>query len=95
MTTPSSAEMRDLLSTDPDLAELCENMAQEIFQEQFQGDDLIDRIQDLMGSWQWLSNDDPDEDIRVECVLTDEVWTRIVSLLLMHMQDTRRDGGQR
>jgi ribosome assembly protein YihI (activator of Der GTPase) len=101
MTTPTPQELRDELSTNPDIIELAEDLAKEVFEEQFQGDAFIDRVQDLMQSLQWLAGgmDDDDidpceEDVRIECVLTDEVWTRAVSIILMKMQDTRRGGGR-
>lgn len=92
MPTPTPDRMEAALASGLHLEPLCETWAQRIFQEQFQGDALIDDIQSLMDSWNWLSLNDPDDDIRIECILTDEVWTRVMSLILMKMQATRRRG---
>lgn len=90
MTTPTPTELVDALGNGRYLDRLCQKWAEQIFKEQFQGDALIDDIQDLMATWGWLSEDDPDEDIKVESMLTDEVWMRIMTLILMKMQETRR-----
>lgn len=93
MTTPTPDKLeRRLKGSNYHLELLVNAKAQEIFEEQFQGDELIDEIQDLMVRWGWLSLDDPDEDIKIECIITDEVWTRIMTSILMKMQATRRRG---
>lgn len=90
MTTPTPDRLRDALTNGRYLEPLADRFAERIFETQFQGDELIDAIEELQARWGFLSEDDPDKDIWVHTLIIDEVWNRIMAKILMKMQETRR-----
>lgn len=90
MTTPTPAQLKAALTNGRGLQPLAETFAEKIFTEILQGDEFIDAVEDLQARWDFLSLDDPDEDVRTNCRMIDEVWNRIIMLLLDKMQATRR-----
>lgn len=90
MPTPTQAQLVAALENGRGLEPLCDRFAEKFFTEMFQGDELVDEIEDLQARWGFLSLDDPDEDITTNCRMIDEVWTRIMTKIQMKMQATRR-----
>lgn len=78
------------LADSPAIDQLSKRFGEKIFMEIMQGDEMSDEIDDLMAIFDWLSEDNPDEDMRINTLLTDEVWSRIIAHIVMAVQSTRR-----
>lgn len=93
MPTPSAAQLATALKEGRYIQPLAEKYAKKIFEEILQGDEFADEVEDLLVRWDFLSLDDPDDDVKVLNKTIDEVWNRILADLIMKMQDTRRYDG--
>lgn len=93
MPTPTPAKLATALKGGRNLQPLAKKFAKKIFEEILQGDEFADEVEELLVQWDFLSLDDPDDDVKVLNKTIDEVWNRILADLIMKMQDTRRYDG--
>lgn len=87
---PTPDQLKFALTNGRGLQRFATRYGKKIFEEILQGDEFIDEMEDLQAGWDFLSLDNPEEDIHTQCLIIDEVWNRIIIDLLTRMQETRR-----